>query len=76
MPIRVPQTSLAPQLRAYRASGPQAGDRAAPDVDTRAPEATRNMLVMMQQGWERGRRDDLDDSGAPPATKPSDSEAG
>jgi hypothetical protein len=62
MPIRVPQASLAPQLRAYRESGQQAAESAAPDVDARSPEATRNMLVMMQQGWERGRVDDLDDS--------------
>ena len=33
---------------------------------TRSPEATRSMLSMMQQGWRRGRVDDLDDpEGAP-----------
>jgi hypothetical protein len=62
MPIRVPQASLAPQLRAHRESGQQAAGSAAPDVDARSPEVTRNMMILMQQGWERGRADDLDDS--------------
>jgi signal transduction histidine kinase len=61
MPIRVPQASLAPQLRAFRDSGQQAAGSAAPQIDARSPEATRNMLILMQQGWERGRADDLDD---------------
>ena len=30
------------------------------------PEATRNMMIMMQQGWERGRADDLDDPAGTP----------
>jgi signal transduction histidine kinase len=59
MPIRVPQASLAPQLRARREAGLPASNPAA-EVDDRSPEVTRNMLVMMQQGWERGRADDLD----------------
>ena len=68
MPIRVPQASLAPQLRPRADGGQQAagGDRqlaggTAPDADERSPEATRNLMVLMQQGWERGRVDDLDD---------------
>jgi signal transduction histidine kinase len=61
MPIRVPQTSLAPQLRPGSDSGPQAWVREEPDVEQRAPEATRDMLMTMQQGWQRGRLDDLDD---------------
>jgi predicted lipid-binding transport protein (Tim44 family) len=78
MPIRVPQTSLAPQLRARRGAGSQdpqgvqglQGLQAAEDEDPgfgpRSPEATRSMLTMMQQGWRRGRMDDLDDpEGAP-----------
>ena len=69
MPIRVPQASLAPQLRA-RGSGPQAPRAAAedesPGAGLRSPEATRNMLTSMQQGWRLGRLDDLDDpEGAP-----------
>jgi hypothetical protein len=31
------------------------------DVDERSPEATRSMMAKMQQGWQRGRVDDLDD---------------
>jgi signal transduction histidine kinase len=64
MPIRVPQASLAPQLRPHRESGRQAAGSAAPGIDARSPEATRNMLITMQQGWERGRADDLDDPAA------------
>jgi hypothetical protein len=61
MPVRVPQASLAPQLRAGREGGPQASVREAFDVEQRAPETTRNMMMTMQQGWQRGRVDDLDD---------------
>ena len=67
MPIRVPQASLAPQLRAHQENARQENARqaagsAAPDIDERPPEATRNMLMMMQQGWQRGRADELDDA--------------
>jgi hypothetical protein len=71
MPIRVPQASLAPQLRApgggaqgggSQGGGSQQTGGAEPDVDARSPEATRTMLISMQQGWERGRVDDLEDS--------------
>ncbi len=66
MPIRVPQASLAPQLRADANGGKQAAEGAAaegaaPDVEARSPEATRNLMILMQHGWERGRVDDLDD---------------
>jgi hypothetical protein len=65
MPIRVPQASLAPQLRSRSDAAHPAEDEA-PEVPARSPEATRNMLSMMQQGWRRGRLDDLDDpEGAP-----------
>jgi signal transduction histidine kinase len=67
MPIRVPQASLAPQLQRRRDAEPQtAAEPGEPDVDPRSPEATRNMLALMQQGWRRGRVDDLDSpEGAP-----------
>jgi hypothetical protein len=77
MPIRVPRANLAPQLRgqrdAARDARPQAPPWAplgaadeAPEVTPRSPEATRNMLSLMQQGWRRGRVDDLDHpEGAP-----------
>jgi signal transduction histidine kinase len=61
MPIRVPQANLAPQLQSRRDSGRQPAGAAAAEIDERPPEATRNMMLMMQQGWERGRADDLDD---------------
>jgi signal transduction histidine kinase len=61
MPIRVPQASLAPQLRARRQTGAQSAAPDAPSVDERSPEATRSMMLQMQQGWQRGRVDDLDD---------------
>jgi hypothetical protein len=61
MPIRVPQASMAPQLRAGRQAGPGQEAREEAGVDDRAPEATRDMLAQMQQGWKRGRVDDLGD---------------
>ena len=61
MPVRVPQASLAPQLRGRTDAGPQPSDREPPDVEQRAPEATRDMWMTMQDGWQRGRLDDLDD---------------
>jgi len=76
MPIRVPQTSLAPQLRPGSASSSQAWVNEAPEVEQRAPEATRDMLMTMQQGWQRGRLDDLEDHDDSPAGEPTDSEAG
>jgi signal transduction histidine kinase len=66
MPVRVPQANLAPQLRAGREGGQQAAGNPGPDVDGRSPETTRTMMILMQQGWERGRVDDLDEpAGAP-----------
>ena len=76
MPIRVPQSSLAPQLRPGSDSGTQPWADEAPDVEQRAPEATRDMLMTMQQGWQRGRLDDLDDLDDSPSQEPTDSEAG
>ncbi|MGD0246162.1 MAG: hypothetical protein ABSB59_38340, partial [Streptosporangiaceae bacterium] len=65
MPIRVPQASLAPQLQSRRDAGRAAEDEA-PEVTARSPEVTRNMLSLMQKGWQRGRMDDLEDpEGAP-----------
>jgi signal transduction histidine kinase len=67
MPIRVPQASMAPQLRDQRGTDlqdpqdPQAAEDDVPWFGARSPEATRSMLTMMQQGWRRGRMDDLDD---------------
>jgi hypothetical protein len=68
MPIRVPQASLVPQLREH---GREDGERGAAsgaeeEPDDRSPEVTRDMFIRMQEGWQRGRVDDLDDpAGAP-----------
>jgi signal transduction histidine kinase len=71
MPIRVPQASLAPQLRARQATGAQAAAPDTPDIDERSPEATRTMMLLMQQGWQRGRVDDLDDPAGAPDDRPN-----
>jgi len=74
MPVRVPQASLAPQLRARGTElqvpqVPQApADDDAPGAGPRSPEAMRNMLTLMQQGWRRGRVDDLDNPEGAPGT--------
>jgi signal transduction histidine kinase len=75
MPIRVPQASLVPQLRARRKADTQAMRqedrealevREAHEVRERTPEVTGTMMALMQQGWQRGRADDLDHpEGAP-----------
>ena len=66
MPVRVPQASLAPQLRAGREGAQQGEGNPGSDVEGRSPETTRTMMILMQQGWERGRVDDLDEpAGAP-----------
>jgi signal transduction histidine kinase len=61
MPVRVPQASLAPQLRKQQEADQWAQARDVPSVDDRSPEATKNMMIMMQQGWERGRIDEVED---------------
>ena len=68
MPIRVPQASLAPQLRARGADAPAVAEDEAPGAGPRSPEATRSMLTLMQQGWRRGRVDDLDNPEGAPGT--------
>ena len=71
MPIRVPQANMAPQLRAQRDADPQEPQDPPDDepwFGARSPEATRSMLTMMQQGWRRGRMDDLDDPEGVPGT--------
>jgi hypothetical protein len=66
MPVRVPQASLAPQLRGRPEFGWWTTAPEEPSVDERPPEVTANMMASMQQGWQRGRVDDLDDpEGAP-----------
>jgi len=74
MPVRVPQTSLAPQLRAGAAQVSE--PPAAREVSARSPETTRDLMFLMQQGWERGRVDDLDNPAGAPGDGMTDSEAG
>jgi signal transduction histidine kinase len=69
MPVRVPQASLAPQLRARRKADRQAAAPGEPETDERAPEVTGTMMALMQQGWERGRVDVLDDSESAPGNR-------
>jgi len=76
MPIRVPQASLAPQLRASHDTDSQASPRQAQGATERSPEATRDMLILMQEGWRRGRLDDLDEPEGAPAAELADSEGG
>ena len=61
MPIRVPQASMAPQLRARRDAPRDAEPLEEPGADDRAPDTVRDMMTLMQQGWKRGRADDLED---------------
>jgi hypothetical protein len=66
MPIRVPQASLASQLGGRPEFGWWTTAPEEPAVDERPPEVTANMMASMQQGWQRGRVDDLDNpEGAP-----------
>jgi anti-sigma regulatory factor (Ser/Thr protein kinase) len=73
MPIRVPQASLDPRLRARRDTAAQAAVREGPAIDGRSPEATRDLMILMQQGWQHGRADDLDHPAGAPAER-NDSE--
>jgi signal transduction histidine kinase len=57
MPIRVPQASMAPQLRDRGAARPAEHSDGA---EQRTPEEMRQLMNLMQQGWQRGRADDLD----------------
>jgi signal transduction histidine kinase len=76
MPVRIPQASLAPQLRTPRETDSRPAAREAPGTTERSPEATRDMLILMQEGWQRGRLDDLDESEDAPTAEPADSEGG
>ena len=75
MPIRVPQASLAPELRGRGDAKAPALVHPGPDIDERPPETIRNVMTEMQQGWQRGRVDDLDDPDGAPTMELTDSEA-
>jgi signal transduction histidine kinase len=58
LPRRVRQASLSPHLRDSASADPTA-PAAGDDLAGRTPEQARSLLASMQNGWERGRRDDL-----------------
>ncbi len=61
LPRRVRQASIAPQLRDQPGGEPAAaGRQAGPGTEDRSPEEARNLFSSLQQGWQRGRVDDLD----------------
>ncbi|WP_188189862.1 sensor histidine kinase [Nonomuraea sp. SYSU D8015] len=49
LPMRIPQASMAPQLRAARRAQPR-------QVSVRSPEELAQLMSSMQQGWQQGRR--------------------
>jgi signal transduction histidine kinase len=73
MPVRIPQASLAAQLRtgntgalSKTAGTAETSGAVRREVTARSPESNRDLLTLMQQGWARGRVDDLDHpQGAP-----------
>jgi signal transduction histidine kinase len=84
LPRRVRQANLAPQLRAAPRNGSPSRVSPTADVTARSPEENRNLLSGLQQGWQRGRLDELlDPDDGPgdwperpgPVSGPSDSEA-
>ncbi len=61
LPRRVRQANIAPQLRDHPRAEPAAASRLADSgIEARSPEETRSLLSSLQQGWQRGRVDDLD----------------
>ena len=60
LPRRVRQASIAPQLRDRAPAEPGAAGRMADPVETRSPDEARDLFSSLQQGWQRGRVDDLD----------------
>jgi signal transduction histidine kinase len=59
LPRRVRQANLAPQLRNGTAPAPHAAQASADPIG-RSPEETRSMMASLQDGWQRGRLDELD----------------
>ena len=60
LPRRVRQASIAPQLRDHAQAGRPASRPPATAAGARSPEETKDLLSSLQQGWMRGRVDDLD----------------
>jgi signal transduction histidine kinase len=71
LPRRVRQANLAPQLRGQNPAAQPPGEPSG-----RSPEDTRSMMSSLQDGWLRGRVDDLDyPDDAPDAPDGNDGEA-
>ena len=60
LPRRVRQASLAPELRG-QLSAESARPREAAEPGARSPEQIASRMFALQDGWQRGRRDELDD---------------
>ena len=61
LPRRVRQASLAPQLAGHGPERRAFQCRLAADTTARSPEENRDLMSALQQGWQRGRLDDLDE---------------
>ena len=61
LPRRVRQASLVPQLRGTAGATPEKPPETAAGRQTRTPEMTRSLMSALQDGWQRGRADELDD---------------
>ena len=61
LPRRVRQASLVPQLRGTAGATPEKPPETAAGRQPRSPEMTRSLMSALQDGWQRGRADDLDD---------------
>jgi len=59
LPLRVRQANLAPQLRKPVAQ--ESSATATATATERSPEETLTMMTEFQDGWQRGRADDLDE---------------
>ncbi|MGW2560822.1 nitrate- and nitrite sensing domain-containing protein [Streptomyces sp. NPDC001514] len=71
LPRRVRQASLAPQLRAdasgTRAAGTPGAPADEPDIE-RDAEEVRDRMASLQRGWQRGRRQNAEDTTGPGET--------
>ncbi len=61
LPRRVRQANLSPHLRDSPSPGTAAPAR---EPEARSPEQAQSLLASLQSGWERGRRAEVQDSGA------------
>ncbi|TXS51508.1 histidine kinase, partial [Streptomyces sp. t39] len=68
LPRRVRQASLVPQLRGTADTG-TAPAPAGPRDDERDADEVRARMASMQRGWQRGRRQNADGTGAAPGTE-------